>query len=443
MYFCNVGHTIFTKFLEEKEGDAMQKFIIKPTEKLCGTVKISGAKNAVLPILAACILTDDICEIQNVPPLSDVEDMIVLLTELGANIQFDRQKETIRIQIKELKTQTVPYETAGKMRASFLVAGPLLARCQKACISLPGGCQIGSRPVDLHLKGFALLGAWHKMEHGYVELGTKNGLKGKNVYLDFPSVGATENIMMAAVLTKGTTVIENAAAEPEICDLAEFLVEMGADIQGYGTDTIVIKGVKQLHGTTHKVIPDRIEAGTFMVAAAITGGDIVLQDIQEEHLKPVIAKLTESNVKTEMTEKGLRVYRKGKLKPIQLKTMPFPGFPTDMQAVFMSLAAVAKGTSVITETVFENRFLHTAELQRMGADIKIDSRSAVIEGVDELTGTKVKATDLRAGAALILSALAAKGETEISDIYHIERGYYHIAEKLCALGADIQKKESS
>lgn len=438
-----MGHTIFAKFSKEKEGDAMQKFVIKSTKTLCGTVKISGAKNAVLPILAACILTEERCEIQNVPPLSDVEDMIVLLTELGANIQFDREKEVIQIQVSNLKTQTVSYETAGKMRASFLVAGPLLARCQKACISLPGGCQIGSRPVDLHLKGFASLGAWHKTEHGSVELGTKNGLKGKNVYLDFPSVGATENIMMAAVLTKGTTIIENAAAEPEICDLAEFLIEMGAEIAGHGTDTITIKGVKVLHGATHKVIPDRIEAGTFMVAAAITGGDIVLQDVQEEHLKPVIAKLTESNVKTEMTANGLRVYRKGKLKPIQLKTMPFPGFPTDMQAAFMSLAAVAKGTSVITETVFENRFLHTAELQRMGADIKIDSRSAVIEGVDELTGTKVKATDLRAGAALILSALAAKGETEISDIYHIERGYYHIAEKLSALGADIQKKENS
>lgn len=273
-----------------------------------------------------------------------------------------------------------------------------------------------------------------------VELTAKH-LKGNTIYLDFPSVGATENILLAAVLAKGKTVIENAAAEPEICDLADFLREMGADITGDGTDTITILGVKELHGAVHRVIPDRIEAGTFMAAAAITGGDILLEEVKEEHLKPVIAKLAECNVKTELTEEGLRVCRKGKLHPIQLKTMPFPGFPTDMQAPFMSLMAVTKGTSVITETIFENRFIHAGELQRMGADIRIDSRSAVIEGVDGLTGTQVRATDLRAGAALILSALAARGETEISDIYHIERGYYHIDEKLRRLGANIRREE--
>lgn len=283
------------------------------------------------------------------------------------------------------------------------------------------------------------MGAVHKLEHGVVELSAKNGLRGKRVYLDFPSVGATENIMMAATLAKGTTTIENAAAEPEICDLADFLRKMGAEITGDGTDTIVIQGQKRLHGATHNVISDRIEAGTFMTAAAITGGDILLEQVRQEHLTPVIAKLTECNTKTEVTPTGLRVYRKGRLRPIQLKTMPYPGFPTDMQALFMSLAAVTKGTSVITETVFENRFMHAAELQRMGADIKIDSRSAIIEGVDSLTGTSVRATDLRAGAALILSALAARGETEISDIYHIERGYDRIEEKLRALGADIQR----
>lgn len=287
------------------------------------------------------------------------------------------------------------------------------------------------------------MGAVHKLEHGVVELSAKNGLRGKRVYLDFPSVGATENIMMAATLAKGTTTIENAAAEPEICDLADFLRKMGAEITGDGTDTIVIQGQKRLHGATHNVISDRIEAGTFMTAAAITGGDILLEQVRQEHLTPVIAKLTECNAKTEVTPSGLRVYRKGRLRPIQLKTMPYPGFPTDMQALFMSLAAVTKGTSVITETVFENRFMHAAELQRMGADIKIDSRSAIIEGVDSLTGTSVRATDLRAGAALILSALAARGETEISDIYHIERGYDRIEEKLRALGADIQRSKDS
>lgn len=287
------------------------------------------------------------------------------------------------------------------------------------------------------------MGAVHKLEHGVVELSAKNGLRGKRVYLDFPSVGATENIMMAATLAKGTTTIENAAAEPEICDLADFLRKMGAEITGDGTDTIVIQGQKRLHGATHNVISDRIEAGTFMTAAAITGGDILLEQVRQEHLTPVIAKLTECNAKTEVTSSGLRVYRRGRLRPIQLKTMPYPGFPTDMQALFMSLAAVTKGTSVITETVFENRFMHAAELQRMGADIKIDSRSAIIEGVDSLTGTSVRATDLRAGAALILSALAARGETEISDIYHIERGYDRIEEKLRALGADIQRSKDS
>ncbi len=419
----------------------MEKFVVKGTKNgLRGKVRISGSKNAALPILAACLLTEEVCELWNVPPLSDVYDMASLLRELGANVAFDAEREHIRVEAAEIRNVEGEYETARKMRASFLAAGALLGRCGEARLPLPGGCQIGSRPIDLHLKGFQAMGAKNKQEHGIVELQAKQ-LKGNNVYLDFPSVGATENIMLAAVLAKGKTVIENAAAEPEICDLADFLREMGAVIEGDGTDTISVTGVKELHGAVHAVIPDRIEAGTFMTAAAITGGDVLLENVREEHLKPVIAKLTECNVKTEMTEEGLRIYRKGKLHPIQLKTMPFPGFPTDMQAPFMSLMTVAKGTSVITETIFENRFIHAGELQRMGADIKIDSRSAVIEGVDGLTGTKVKATDLRAGAALILSALAAKGETEISDIYHIERGYYHIDEKLRALGAEISRED--
>ncbi len=417
----------------------MEKFIVKQAQPLHGNVKISGAKNAVLPILTASILTQERCEIANVPPLRDVKEMLGLLEGLGAAVKFDEAAECVQVEAKQLNTCEVPQTQAAKMRASFLSAGPLLARLRMAKIPMPGGCPIGSRPIDLHLKGFSAMGVVCRLEHGTVELIAKNGLKGKNIYLDFPSVGATENIMLAATLAKGTTVIENAAAEPEIVDLANFLRKMGAEITGDGTDTIEICGVKQLHGATHCVIPDRMEAGTFMTAVAITGGDVLLTNVCEEHLKPVIAKLAESNVKIEHLPEGLRVSRKGKLRPIQLKTMPFPGFPTDMQAQFMSLAAVTKGTSVITETVFENRFLHAGELQRMGADIKIDSRSAIIEGKEELTGTQVRATDLRAGAALILSALAAKGETEISDIYHIERGYHHIDEKLRALGVDIRR----
>ena len=421
----------------------MEKFVVRGMENgLQGRVQISGSKNAALPILAACLLTEEICEIRNVPPLSDVRHMLELLQELGAKAEFDEAKEIVSVQAKEICQKEMEHETAQKMRASFLVAGALLGRCGQTKLPLPGGCQIGSRPIDLHLKGFQSMGVKNKQEHGMVELTAKN-LKGGEIYLDFPSVGATENIMLAAALAKGKTIIQNAAAEPEICDLADFLREMGAEIEGDGTDTITINGVKELHGAVHTVIPDRIEAGTFMTAAAITGGDILLEDVKEDHLKPVIAKLTECNVKTEMTAEGLRVYRKGKLHPPQLKTMPYPGFPTDMQAQFMSLMAVAKGTSIITETVFENRFMHAGELQRMGADIKIDSRSAVIEGVDEMTGAKVRATDLRAGAALILSALAAKGDTEISDIYHIERGYHQIDEKLRRLGADIRREEES
>ena len=419
----------------------MEKIVITGMEgRLQGKVKISGSKNAALPILAACLLTEEPCEICNVPPLSDVRNMAELISGLGAEVAMHEETESVLIQAKELQPAAITEEIARKMRASFLAAGALLGRCGRVVLPMPGGCQIGSRPVDLHLKGFQTMGVKVKQEHGMVEMTVKQ-LKGGEIYMDFPSVGATENILLAAVLAKGETFIRNAAAEPEICDLATFLRKMGADIVGDGTDTIRIKGVKGLHGAVHQVIPDRIEAGTFMTAAAITGGDILLQEVREEHLKPVIAKLAECNVKTEKTEEGLRVYRKGKLHPIQLKTMPYPGFPTDMQAQFMSLMALAKGTSVITETVFENRFLHVGELQRMGADIRIDSRSAVIEGVEELTGAKVRATDLRAGAALILLALAAKGDTEISDIYHIERGYHDIEGKLRRLGANIRREE--
>lgn len=417
----------------------MEKFVIIGKEEgLRGRVKISGSKNAVLPILAACLLTEEPCELQNVPPLADVRHMAELLRALGAAVAFDEKRETLRVQAAELQNREEDYEAARRLRASFLAAGALLGRCGAARLPLPGGCRIGSRPIDLHLKGFRRMGAKSRLEHGMVELQAKT-LRGGEIYLDFPSVGATENILLAAALAKGVTTIANAAAEPEICDLADFLRKMGADIAGDGTDTITIRGRAELHGAVHRVIPDRMEAGTFLAAAAITGGELILEDVREEHLKPVLAKLAECNGRTEWTAEGLHVWQKGRLCGAQIKTMPFPGFPTDMQAPFMSLLAVAKGTSVMTETIFENRFSHVGELQRMGANIQIDSRSAVIEGVETLTGARVRATDLRAGAALILSALAAKGETEISDIYHIERGYDRIDEKLRRLGAEIRR----
>ncbi len=420
----------------------MEKFIVEHTEKLEGSVRISGAKNAVLPILAATLLTEELCIIENVPPLRDVECMICILKKLGADVTFFREEERIEIQAKNIDITANIEEECGEMRASFLIAGPLLSRFLEGKVAMPGGCQIGSRPIDLHLKGFHALGVKSKLEYGVVELSAKR-IRGTTIYLDFPSVGATENLMMISTLAKGKTVIENAATEPEIVDLANCLRSMGADIVGDGGDTITITGLTSLHGCTHKVIADRIEAGTFMVGVAMLGGDITLKNVQEEHLKPVIAKLSECGVKTESEADGkkIRVYRKGKLQPLQVKTMPFPGFPTDMQAQFMSLMTIIKGTSIITETVFENRFIHANELQRMGADIRIESRNALIEGVDELTGSKVKATDLRGGAALILSAMKAKGETEIGEIQHIERGYYRIDEKLRALGGCIRKVE--
>ncbi len=419
----------------------MSAFIISKSPALCGTVKISGAKNSALPILAACLLTDETCIISSIPPLSDVKVMLEILKKLGAEVEYDEKKEKAIICCKNINSCEEDIEDAKRLRASFIVMGPLLSRINKAKIPMPGGCPIGSRPIDLHLKGFQAMGAEIEQNMGFVCAYSKN-LLGTDIYLDFPSVGATENIMMAAVKAKGITVIENAAAEPEICDLAKFLCKMGAKITGAGTDTIKIEGVENLKGIKYKVMPDRIEAGTFMVASAITGGDIILENIISDNLKPVIAKLAESNVFIEELENNrIHVKATEELKPITIKTMPFPGFPTDMQAQFMSLMTIIKGTSIITETVFENRFIHAGELRRMGADIKIDSRSAVIEGVNNLTGAEVKATDLRGGAALILSALAANGETEISDIYHIERGYCNIEKKLQSLGAIIKRKE--
>lgn len=416
----------------------MSSFIIEGGKRLKGTIKISSAKNAVLPVIAASLLTEADCVVEDAPDLEDVKVMKEVLTALGAKVVGEGN--SIKIGAGHFDSFEAPYDLVRKMRASFLVMGPLLARKGKARISLPGGCAIGSRPIDLHLKGFASLGADIELGHGFVEARCEK-LRGATIYLDFPSVGATENIMMAAVLAEGQTVIENAAKEPEIIDLANFLNAMGARIRGAGTDLIKIDGVKDLKGLSYTVIPDRIETGTYLVAGAITGGDLLLENVVSEHLKPVIAKLIECGVKITEEPEGLRVIGDGRPLPSDVKTLPYPGFPTDMQAQIMSFLSLAKGTSMVIETVFENRFMHVEELKRMGAKIKIEGRSAVIEGVEKLSGAPVKATDLRAGAALILAGLAAEGTTTVMNAYHVERGYEDIVGKLSSVGASIKKED--
>ncbi|MDR0879090.1 MAG: UDP-N-acetylglucosamine 1-carboxyvinyltransferase [Clostridioides sp.] len=413
----------------------MAKIIVRKSDPLRGRVKIDGAKNAVLPIIAATLLANGKSVLRGVPNLQDVQVISELIRHLGAEVEYNG--DTMTVDASKINTCDAPYELVRKMRASFLVMGPLLARFNSTKISMPGGCAIGTRPIDLHLKGFKELGAEIVMEHGFVGAETEK-LKGARLYLDFPSVGATENIMMAATLAKGLTIIENAAEEPEIVDLANFLNEMGADVKGAGTNTIKIRGVEELHGAEHNVIPDRIEAATYMVAAAMTKGDIVVENVFSEHLKPVIAKLREAGCEITEMENSIRVVGPEMLKPIDIKTLPHPGFPTDVQAQFMAMLTIANGTGVVIETVFENRFMHVSEFNRMGADIKIDGRSAVVNGVDELHGADVNATDLRAGAALILCGLIAEGETQIGEIYHILRGYVDIDKKIKALGGDIE-----
>jgi len=418
----------------------MGKFIIEESGPLRGKVRISGSKNSVLPIIAATLLTDESCVINDVPRLTDVLCMQNLIEDFGGETIWDQKREQLTIKATHIKKTEASYELCSKMRASFLAAGPVLARMGKVKMSLPGGCAIGSRPVDLHLKGLAALGAEITREHGFVCAGAKR-LRGTNIYLDFPSVGATENIMMAAVLAEGQTIIQNCAVEPEIVDLANFLSAMGAKIRGSGTDTIRITGVSRLHGAQHAVIPDRIEAGTFMLAAACTNGELTIQNIVPDHLRPAIAKLREANVFVEEREDEIFIDANARRRPIDIKTLPYPGFPTDMQAQFISMMATISGTNVVTETIFENRFMHIPEFKRMGAEIKIDSRSAIIDGVKKLTGTQVKATDLRAGAALMIAALSADGVTEINDIYHIDRGYCGFDEKLRRVGAKIVRVE--
>ncbi|MGI6747453.1 MAG: UDP-N-acetylglucosamine 1-carboxyvinyltransferase [Anaerovoracaceae bacterium] len=419
----------------------MAKFLVEKSSPLRGTVEVSGSKNAVLPIMAASILTDEKCQIMEAPVLRDVDVMCKLLGSIGSQVKANYEDSTIEIETSNIIASEAPYELVKKMRASILVMGPLLARTGKAKIALPGGCAIGARPINLHLKGFQALGAEITEGHGYVEA-KADKLVGANVYLDFPSVGATENIMMAAVLADGITVIENVAEEPEIVDLANFLNKMGAKIKGAGTDTIKIEGVEALHGTKHAVIPDRIETGTFMVAAAITRGDILIKNVVPDHVKPIIAKLKECGVVIEDTDEGLRVRGDvNELISTDIKTLPYPGFPTDMQSQFMAFLTTVSGPSVVIETVFENRYMHIGELNRMGANIKIEGRSAIIQGDRKLQGAQVISTDLRAGAALVLAGLVAEGTTEISEIYHIERGYTDFVGKFRALGARIRRIE--
>lgn len=416
----------------------MAKYIVHQSGPLRGEVQISGAKNAVLPLMAAALLSEEECVIRDVPILRDVSLMKKILTSLGSEIH-ELGENILSVTTKDILSTEADFELVNKMRASILVMGPLLARKGRARIPLPGGCAIGARPIDLHLKGFEALGAQLTVGDDYVEaVAGPQGLIGDTLYLDFPSVGATENIMMAAVLADGITYIENAAKEPEIVDLANFLNKMGAKIKGAGTDTIKIEGVKTLGGAKHTVVPDRIEAGTFMLAAAITRGAVHICNTLPDHLKPIIAKLRECGVRIEVGDDDLIV--RGDLGPqfaTDIKTLPYPGFPTDIQSPFMAYLTTVEGSSTVIETVFENRFMHVAQLGKMGASIETAGNKANVRGNAKLRGCQVMATDLRAGAALVLAGLVAEGATEISEIYHIERGYEKFIEKFSKLGATI------
>ncbi len=413
----------------------MAKYIINQTSITGGEISISGSKNSALPIIAGSILCTSPVKISNIPNLSDIFNMYEILNYLGCEINT-KSDGTAIIYMNSPKNMLVPYELAHKFRASFLVMGALLSRFKKAEIALPGGCPIGNRPIDLHLKGFSAMGAEITQEHGIIEAKCDR-LKGAKIYLDFPSVGATENLIIAASCAEGKTIIENAAAEPEISDLANFLNACGADIKNGGTSTVTINGTKELKGCEHNIIPDRIEAGTFMTAAAMCKIPLTIKNVIPKHLKPITAKFREMGIEIEEHKNYIKILRPGNISAADVKTLPFPGFPTDMQAQITSLLSITHGTSMVVETIFENRFLHIPELNRMGANIKIDGRCAIIEGTNRLTGTKVTATDLRAGAALTLAGLIADGTTEISDIEHIERGYENFVDKLNQIGADV------
>lgn len=414
----------------------MSRYIVKKANSLSGTVKISGSKNSALPIIAASILAEGETVLGNVPRLTDVENMCDIIRCLGGKCEWN--KNELYISFRKAKSYIVPYDIVTKFRASFLLMAPMLIRVGKVQIPLPGGCPIGARPVDLHLKGLTALGAKITQDHGFVE-GKCRKLTGTKIYLDFPSVGATESIMIASVMAEGETIIENAATEPEISDLADFLNKMGGKIQGAGTDRIVIEGVAKLTSVRHRIIPDRIEAGTYLTAGVMCKSDITVENVIPEHIKPVMAKFSEMGIEVIENKDSVRIIAPSKIRHTDIKTLPFPGFPTDMQSQFTALMSVAEGTSLIVETVFENRFLHIPELSRMGAKIKVDGRTAIVDGTKTLTGAKVKAGDLRGGASLVLAGLVAQGETEIDCIEHIERGYENFGEKLRNLGVDIIK----
>lgn len=415
----------------------MENFVINGGKELFGEVNISGAKNAAVAIIPAAILADDVVRIENIPNISDVSLIIKILDQMGADIKVVN-KDTIEIDTRVLQCRPVPYEFASHFRASYYLIGAMLGRFKKADVALPGGCDFGDRPIDQHIKGFRMLGADVNIVNGMVSAQAEK-LVGTSIYMDVVSVGATINVMLAAVLARGLTVIENAAKEPHIVDLANFLNSMGADVRGAGTDVIKIRGVEKLHGCTYSVIPDQIEAGTYMVAAAACGGDVLVKNVIPKHLESISAKLEEAGAEIIEYDDAVRVTRFKPLTKCNVKTMPHPGFPTDMQPQMAALLAIAKGTSILSESVWDNRFQYVGQLLRMGANIQVDGKIAVIEGVDHLTGVKVKATDLRAGAAMIIAGLVAQGQTVVEKTQYVDRGYENIVEKLSALGADIRR----
>ncbi|HOG52680.1 MAG TPA: UDP-N-acetylglucosamine 1-carboxyvinyltransferase [Bacillota bacterium] len=416
----------------------LNTLVVEGGRKIDGTVRVGGAKNSSLPLIAAALLPSGISTIEDVPRLKDIETMRGVVEALGAHVIMEGN--VLTVDSTALDGNEPPYEMVRAMRASFLVMGPLLARLVSAHISQPGGCAIGARPIDLHLKGFVALGAKIDMSGGVVKASVDGRLKGDRVYLDFPSVGATENIMMAAATAEGRTIIENAAREPEIVDLANFLNKMGAKVRGAGTPVLRIDGTEQLGASSHTVIPDRIEAGTFMIIAAATGGSLFIDNVVVEHVKPLEAKLSEAGASIEAFEGAIKVSAERRLKAVDVTTMPYPGFPTDMQAQLMAALCTAEGTSQVTENVFENRFMHAPELARMGADVKISGRTAIIEGVPRLTGAHVNATDLRASAALVTAALSAEGETHIHNVSHLDRGYENFEGRLSRCGARMRRE---
>lgn len=415
----------------------MDKIIVEGGQRLEGHVTISGAKNAALPMLFAALLTDGVSCFTNVPYLKDIESALLLLGELGARVERDQDR--VSIDTSQIASWEAPYDLVRKMRASILVLGPLVARFSRARVSMPGGCAIGARPINLHLKGLAQLGAEIDLDHGYVEAIAPNGLVGKEIFFDVVTVTGTENLMMAAALAKGTTVLRNSAREPEITALAELLIRMGARIEGIGTSIMTIHGVDRLQAVETRVIPDRIEAGTYMVAAAITGGDVTLSGCQPDHMGAVLHKLKRSGAEVAVDGNQIRVVGTDQIIPVDLETLPFPGFPTDMQAQFMVMLSIAQGTSMICETIFENRFIHISELKRMGADIKVSGNTALVRGVQKLSAAPVMASDLRASASLILAGLVAEGCTEVNRVYHLDRGYETLEKKMQCLGARIQR----